>query len=260
VALASPEHLFPILDHFPLPVKPRTSEEAHKAALDLAEIYLQPPEKAAVNVGLSLHAASPKLAAQEIHKSGREGCEDWVDWYGSVACDADELNRLVEISTTVSDFESQPKVKRLQTDHTPPLQPSLNPSRWTAIHYADPMSSGFKSLHNTLLHLSPEVEYVLRWARPTIAGDGPYLSGYGVALDLKKMDYLAVDDRRRSISTSHDRPSNNESQEGNDEDILSCIFATMSFIDTETEEKTAANVPLTKEEIQGSWLVCYYIT
>jgi UDP-glucose:glycoprotein glucosyltransferase len=199
-----------------------------------------------------LHTSSPKLAAQERHESGRKGCEDWVDWYGSIACDAEELNRFVNISVMGSDIESQHKVKRLQTDHTPRVQPSLDASRWTAIHYADPTSPRFKSLHRVLLSLSPDVEYVLRWARPTIAADGPYLSGYGVALDLKKMDYLAVDDRRRSSSASHDRLSDNESLEGNEEDILNCIFEAMPFIDAETEDKAAANVPLTVEEIQGS--------
>lgn len=252
LVLASPEHLFPVLNHFPLQLKHVTPKEAHKAVLDLAGIYLQPPEKAALNVGLALHAASPKLAAQEIHKSGREGCEDWVDWHGSIACDVGELNRLVKISATASDLESQPKVRRLQTDHTPPPQPSLNASRWTAIHYADPTLPQFKLLHNALLSLSSDVEYVLRWVRPTIAADGPYLSGYGVALDLKKMDYLAVDDRRRSSYSSHDHPSDNESREDNEEEMLSCVFEAMPFIDAETKERATGGVPLTKEEIQGS--------
>ena len=251
LALSSPEHLFPVLDHFPLPLKPVTPQEAHKAVLDLADIYLQPPEKAAVNVGLALHAASPKLAAQETHKSGREGCEDWVDWYGRVACDAEELNRFIQISVAASDPASQPKVKKLHTDHSPPLQRSLNASRWTAVHYADPTSPGFKSLHGALLSLSPDVEYVLRWARPTIAADGPYLSGYGVALDLKKMDYLAVDDRRRSSYASLDPPSDDESEEVDEEDILNCIFEAMPFIDPEMKEN-AATAPLAEEEIQGS--------
>ncbi|KAG0702039.1 glycosyltransferase family 24 protein [Suillus ampliporus] len=256
LALASPEHLFSLLDHFPLPLKPTTPEESHKAILDLAKTYLLPPETAAVNVGLALHAASPKLAAQHIHESGREGCEDWVDWYGSVACNAEELKRLVEISAAASDSEPQAKVKRLQTDHTPPLQPSLDSPRWTAIHYADPMSPEFKSLHGALLSLNPDVEYVLRWARPIVATDGPYLSGYGVALDLKKMDYLAVDDRTRA-SISQDGPIDKESQEGNDEDVLSCIFESMSYIDSEMEEKVATNNPLSPEEIQGSFLFIF---
>ncbi|KAG1748320.1 glycosyltransferase family 24 protein [Suillus paluster] len=249
LALASPGHLFSLLNHFPLPLKPTTPEESHKAVLDLAKIYLLPPETAAVNVGLALHVASPKLAAQHIHESGRAGCEDWVDWYGNIACNAEELERLVEISAAASDSESQPKIKHLQTDHTPPLQPSLDAPRWTAIHYADPMSPEFKSLHGALLSFNPDVEYVLRWARPIIATDEPYLSGYGVALDLKKMDYLAVDDRKRA-STSQDGFHDKEGQEGIEEDVLSCIFESMPYIDSEMEEKVAGNNPLSKEEIQ----------
>ncbi|KAG1862437.1 UDP-glucose:glycoprotein glucosyltransferase-domain-containing protein [Suillus tomentosus] len=250
LALTSPEHLFSLLNHFPLPLKPATPEESHNVVLDLATNYLLAPEIAAVNVKLALHAASPKLAAQHTHESGREGCEDWVDWYGSIVCDAEELKRLVEISVAASDSESRPKMKRLQTDHTPPLQPSLDAPRWTAIHYADPMAPEFKPLHRALLSLTHDVEYVLRWARPVIATDGPYLSGFGVALDLKKMDYLAVDDRKRASSTSRDDSSGNESQEGNENDVLSCVFETMSYIDTAMEEDATTNNPLSREDIQ----------
>ncbi|KAG2069543.1 hypothetical protein BDR04DRAFT_1101419 [Suillus decipiens] len=250
LALASPDHLFSLLDHFPLPLKPPTPEESHNAVLNLAKNYLLPPEIAAVNAGLALHAASPKLAAQHVHESGIEGCEDWVDWYGSIACDAEELRRLVGISLAALDSESRPKIKRLQTDHTPPLQPSLDAPRWTAIHYADPMVPEFSSLHGTLLSLSLDVEYVLRWARPVVTGDGPYLSGFGVALDLKKMDYLAVDDRKRASSTSGDDSPDNESQEGDENDVLSCIFEAMSYIDTEMEENATTNNPLSTKEIQ----------
>jgi UDP-glucose:glycoprotein glucosyltransferase len=52
---------------------------------------------------------------------------------------------------------------------------------------------------------TPQVEYVVRYIPPATRTDalngsenGNYLSGYGVALDLKKMDYLAVDDRHGS--------------------------------------------------------------
>lgn len=252
LALTSPEHLFSLLNHFPLPLKPATPEESHNVVLDLATNYLLAPEIAAVNVRLALHAASPKLAAQHTHESGMEGCEDWVDWYGSIVCNAEELKRLVEISVAASDSESRPKMKCLQTDHTPPLQPSLDAPRWTAIHYADPMAPEFKPLHRALLSLSHDVEYVLRWARPVIATDGPYLSGFGVALDLKKMDYLAVDDRKRASSTSRDDSSENESQEGNENDVLSCVFEAMSYIDTAMEEDATTNSPLSREEIQGS--------
>lgn len=96
--------------------------------------------------------------------------------------------------------------------------------KYTAILYASPSSPNFHSLHTYLLSLSspsspgvspslggntkPKIEYILRWLPPNFsygAGNNEaerkgevertYLSGWGVSLDLKKTDYLAVDDR-----------------------------------------------------------------
>jgi len=69
-----------------------------------------------------------------------------------------------------------------------------------AILYASLQSSNFRELHSHLLRLSsgtsPMVQYVLRPIPPKgSANEKTYLSGYGVTLDLKKMDYLALDDR-----------------------------------------------------------------
>lgn len=48
--------------------------------------------------------------------------------------------------------------------------------------------------------LPPKIQYVFRHVPPPklteAAPKREYLSGYGVGLDLKKMDYLALDDRR----------------------------------------------------------------
>ena len=71
-------------------------------------------------------------------------------------------------------------------------------------------------MHDILTSLasgaSPRIEYVFRHAPPpSRLSDGTaanieqkktYLSGYGVALDLKKTDYLAVDDRGRRAHAS----------------------------------------------------------
>ncbi len=93
---------------------------------------------------------------------------------------------------------SRPKI--LSFDRVSP-SPSLTldtPPR-TAILYASLDSENFRELHSYLLsHASSNsIEYVLRYIPPKQADDAPrsFLSGYGVALDLKKMDYLAVDDR-----------------------------------------------------------------
>jgi UDP-glucose:glycoprotein glucosyltransferase len=59
-------------------------------------------------------------------------------------------------------------------------------------------------VHNYLLKLSntsePLVEYVFRPLGPKRSTASNYdLTGYGVALDLKKMDYLALDDRNQGV-------------------------------------------------------------
>ena len=98
----------------------------------------------------------------------------------------------------VSRLPSRPKL--LPFDHiNPSPSHTLAPPPHTAILYADISSPNFRELHNYLLELSsnsnPTVEYVLRYVAGKGEGRKGYLSGYGVFLDLKKMDYLALDDR-----------------------------------------------------------------
>jgi UDP-glucose:glycoprotein glucosyltransferase len=72
--------------------------------------------------------------------------------------------------------------------------------------YASLASDNFRPLHDVLFSLAkqptPHIEYILRHVPPTSRETSArtYLSGYGVALDLKKTDYLAVDDRHSSRS------------------------------------------------------------
>lgn len=76
----------------------------------------------------------------------------------------------------------------------------------TAVLYANLSSPNFFDLHTELLNAAttdpPLIQYVFRHVPPTthqmpvFNQTREYLTGYGVALDLKKMDYLALDDRR----------------------------------------------------------------
>ncbi len=102
----------------------------------------------------------------------------------------------------------------LPFDHIYPAPESVleRPAR-TAILYASLPSENFRELHEYLYQASSEptpVQYVLRHLPPAgfpdVESEDVFLSGYGVALDLKKMDYLALDDRRQGNSfydTSH---------------------------------------------------------
>lgn len=63
-------------------------------------------------------------------------------------------------------------------------------------------NSNFRGLHAYLYALSdkprPHVEYVLRPVPGAQNENNNFLLGYGVSLDLKKMDYLVVDDGHAS--------------------------------------------------------------
>jgi UDP-glucose:glycoprotein glucosyltransferase len=94
------------------------------------------------------------------------------------------------------------------------------------------------------------VDYVFRHVPPAKRGsDQPRstLSGWGVALDLKKTDYLAVDDRRSGGGGQ---------RSGDDGEVVETVVEDliMQLIETYPVNETApdANVPLSAEEIQGS--------
>ena len=103
-----------------------------------------------------------------------------------------------------SSSSTQTRPKILTFDHIfPPPHLIVDRPPRTAILYASLTSPNFRELHTYLLKIvnkvDPHVEYVFRHIPPAARSNGrSYLSGYGVALDIKKMDYLALDDRHSS--------------------------------------------------------------
>lgn len=191
---------------------------------------------------IALHAASPKIQAFYQFYSERNGidstdkwntCGSWVDWYGERVCDSATLARFAEHDTIPSsesegfnscvainnllfcelteDFASTLTPPRLlPIDHIlpDPLSSLERPAR-TAIFYASVDSPNFRDLHSHLYKLAsspnPRLEYVFRHipSPSTGAARHSFLSGYGVALDLKKTDYLVLDDRHSSSDGEH---------------------------------------------------------
>jgi UDP-glucose:glycoprotein glucosyltransferase len=206
----------------------KAGDNEHEPPLELAfasGIIEDAEALARIKMNLVLSSATPKLEAfynyyESTHGEGLIGaCESWVDWYGAVACDKDNLVRLVneklenmsnnsstvyvlcsllERMLIVMDRPSRPKL--LSFDHIyPPLPQSLTRPPLTAILYGTLSSPTFRELHGYLLTLAnttnTQIEYVFRPIRGNTKRQTYGLAGYGVALDLKKMDYLAVDDR-----------------------------------------------------------------
>jgi len=192
------------------------------------------------DINLALHAATPKIEAfyqyyTDHHgdKEQGEGCESWVDWYGQVICDLETLEKLADVDT-IDEASSHPYVTRPRTafqqskhfcffsafpkphilpfDHVYPSGKALKRPPRTAIFYTSVDSKNFRSLHSHLYKLatlkSPRIEYVLRYVTPKERDSekNATLSGYGVALDLKKTDYLALDDRHLGKKASVEMP------------------------------------------------------
>lgn len=125
----------------------------------------------------------------------------------------------------------------------------------TAILYASLESSNFRDLHSFLFTESsrsqPRLEYVLRHLpKKTENGNRNHLTGYSVALDLKKTDYLAVDDRFQQKSTTE------SSQDAEPVEVLDPISL---LIRNFPENATApdAGIPLSEEEIEST---CFWIS
>ncbi|KAL4079421.1 glycosyltransferase family 24 protein [Scleroderma citrinum] len=268
VAVEDPSTLFPILSHFPLPERPSTPRDAYETVLGLASTYLDVSALASARARLALHAATPHLAASAEHYDLRvanvsdtttllrEECASWVDWYGHIVCDTDTLLQFAANTA----LAKNPDIRRFPFDHVYSVRPRLDEPRRTAIHYADPTAPSFAPLHDALLSLQPNTEYVIRWAKgtsETMPGElSSYLSGYGVALDLKKMDYLVLDDRYQGGSAGSSNTvgssgghADNKDKRVSDEVILSCIFESLPYVDEHAEARAKAGEPLSSDEI-----------
>ncbi|KAF8069177.1 glycosyltransferase family 24 protein [Lyophyllum atratum] len=272
VALENPDAFFPLLDKFSDPdvlSSPHrlTPEAMHQAALELATRngYLsEPGAVAAVEMHLALHAATPKIEAfyndYADHHNNSKGseCGSWVDWYGEVVCDIEELVKLAGIETIDASVKTStlapfPRPRLLTFDHIypPPARTLQHPPR-TAIFYASPSSPNFRELHSYLLSLAdkpePLVEYVFRPIPPKTLDDHVrnYLSGYGVALNLKKTDYLAIDDRNSRNGANTENASKLDDSESTVDPVLTLIHN-----HPENDTAPTAATPLTEEELEN---------
>ncbi len=152
-------------------------------------------------------------------------------------------------NSTCSSAPSSPKL--LPFDHVLP-----DPARLldlppkTAVLYATLDSPNFRELHSYLYAAArastPHLTYVFRPIPPLPSdlAERTYLSGYGVALDLKKTDYLAVDDRLQSDG-SHEEDSGAAVQ---DEEVDPIVTLLQQY---PIDDSVDVTLPLAEEELHG---------
>ncbi|SCV74361.1 BQ2448_6793 [Microbotryum intermedium] len=136
-------------------------------------------------------------------------CDNWVDLRGYRVCSVHDFWRVVgeehnegkgalQLPNTGN---SSTRPKLYPFDHLSPRSPSSTlSSPPLVIFYASPSSPAFVEWYQLLTRLAgeepPRLEYAMRWKASAASVQEPLLlSGYGAGLDIKKSDYLAIDDR-----------------------------------------------------------------
>ncbi|KAH7098875.1 UDP-glucose:glycoprotein glucosyltransferase-domain-containing protein [Auriculariales sp. MPI-PUGE-AT-0066] len=285
-ALERPEDYFNILDlltsNEALATSTQLSDQAiYSSSLELLAshgLLDAPGTRESLELALALHATTPKIEAfyqffADAHATmvAQPDCESFVDWYGEHICDAASLRRRIDVDTLDSTQNIEPKdgpiynrPPLLSIDHVypPPARTLTAPNR-TAILYASLTSSNFRQLHETLYKQAQpsagehRIQYVARYIPPATgrdAGSYSYLSGYGVGLDLKKMDYLAMDDRRTGSSGQSDEEATEAQRKasGSEQDIEALETLAALLESVPEDQKTAQ---LSKEEVAVIGLV-----
>ncbi|KAL0959808.1 hypothetical protein HGRIS_011489 [Hohenbuehelia grisea] len=279
ISLENADAFFPLVDALTGPETPHISKKTSTEAINAASLEVaaskgflsQPGSLTSVELSLALHAAAPKIEAfyqyydshiarnESVKARSKTECGSWVDWYGQVVCDVETLAELAGVETIdsseglKSDF-ARPKALPFDHIHPSPARVTERPSR-SAILYATIDSKNFRELHEYLYRLAstktPHVEYIFRHAPPPArdASKRTYLSGYGVSLDLKKTDYLAVDDRQ----TNSGRGDAKSKEADDGEKNTQAVDPILSLIDVypEPSKKHDPASPLSEAELEN---------
>jgi UDP-glucose:glycoprotein glucosyltransferase len=216
--------LFRLLDSFPATIcaKQQSDEELLSKALKTFKeqgILSRPGQKASFLNSLALHAETPRIVAawQLYNTSGlhrrleqrteglNDTCDSWIDYGNKIFYSAADI----ESAILESDSSIPSKAARyLPGDH---VKNTYDPKKTNAILYTNLQSDNFLSLHEALGKHAEKINYILRW-KPTAETGVASLSGFGAYLDLKKVDYLVIDDRLLANVASKTDSANSKEQ------------------------------------------------
>lgn len=190
-------------------MKPGISDEGlHKALLDhaLEMGFISPAGASYVNTSVALHRHSaliesnfqyyessivPRMAKEKVDT---KNCQNALDYNLQLTCDPGAVFAL----KTTEDNKAKSDTSKDQLLPTDRILGS-NPKAPLAILYADVTSDSFPKFHAHLASsaMSGKIRYVLRYKAQANSAKLPRqsLAGYGIELNLKRTDYLVIDDR-----------------------------------------------------------------
>ncbi|CAH7673649.1 UDP-glucose:glycoprotein glucosyltransferase-domain-containing protein [Phakopsora pachyrhizi] len=210
--------------------KSATDEQIYQhvtKALRKSGLFDEPGEFESLEASIALKEAHPKLEAlrawsesnlqvesreeviSEQKVFGSNSCDSWVEVEGKKVCDSEGLEELLNSDSSQNIFSDYTV---FPFDH---MQGSLSREAKTAILYASDDPQTFDLFHKILLKAvrsSPQkVKYVFRW-HLTIRSPSDHefarLSGWAAGLDIKKSEYLTLDDRPVDLTSENEASGN----------------------------------------------------
>jgi len=197
-----PSVYFPILDRIADGYfdDSKTDEHLYNTFLWLLRedgLLSNPETLSSFQFGLSIHNSAPRIEAhyqyydtsiRPLLKSvGGVECDTWLLFQGKQYCDP----KMEKPDAVVLDLETKDLPFDRQLGDTEAAIPS--------IVYADITSPSFKSFHKTISDAAKDGKnrYKVRYKPPMVETREPLgVHGYGVSLDLKRTDYIVIDDRQ----------------------------------------------------------------
>ncbi|KAF4965496.1 hypothetical protein FSARC_6729 [Fusarium sarcochroum] len=198
---------FPLLDkiasgHFGSATSDAELYDRFLEALQQDDHITTPDALSTFKLALSLRTAAPRIEAHyqyyttavdpESKVDGADDCQSWA-----LVDDKKYCSPTLDIAVE-SDLSAK-QVNVLPFDRVLGLGKD-------AILYADPASASFGPFHDALSKAAKhgDLSYRLRYRR---SADAPVIplsvSGYGVKLDLKRTDYIVIDDREAGQDSQH---------------------------------------------------------
>ncbi|KAI8939197.1 hypothetical protein NX059_005027 [Plenodomus lindquistii] len=178
-----------------------TEQDLHTAFVELlrSDGHITEPEAlASFNFALSVRSAAPRIEAHyQFYKTSvapsltaeqTRACEIWVSFHGKQYCSP-------HLEEPFGDIASE------RTYELPFDRILGNSSALPAILYADITVPRFKKWHNTLSATARQgkTSYRVRHKPSLKTPDSPLVvNGYGVELQLKRTDYIVIDDRPKT--------------------------------------------------------------
>ncbi|RGP71852.1 udp-glucose:glyco glucosyltransferase [Fusarium longipes] len=196
---------FPLLDkiasgHFAAASSDADLYDQFLTVLQKDDHIATPEALSTFKLSLSLRASAPRIEAHYQYYTtavdpgsqvdGADDCQSWALIENQKYCSPD-------LGTVVDSEISTKQVKVLPFDRV------LGRGK-RAILYADPTSASFGPFHNALSKAARQgmLSYRLRYRRSAGVGNSSLpVSGYGVKLDLKRTDYIVIDDREADQET-----------------------------------------------------------